>query len=148
MKYILFWIAKQEKQKTRHNIIEYFLALLQGVMSPGKGPSGETVHEIPKSPQRSPVHSPLRSPARSPNKDGQKSPKKGKGKGKAKAKQVEMAPKEEVHYTDDFETGNNTQENISSLEEDKMRERKYLNTHSRDLMGTWCIKYLLPLRYE
>jgi len=144
MKYILFWIAKQKTKKTCQNNIEYFLALLQGVMSPGKGPSGEAVHEIPKSPQRSPAHSPLRSPARSPKKDGQKSPKKGKGKGKAKAKQVETAPKEEVHYTDDFETGNNTQENVSSLEDDKMRERKYLNAYSRALMGT-C---LLLLRYE
>ncbi|XP_063434844.1 centrosomal protein of 120 kDa-like [Mytilus trossulus] len=92
-----------------------------GVMSPGKGPSGENIHEIPKSPMRSPSHSPVRSPPKTPKKDGHKSPKKGKGKGKSKGKQEETAEKE-VHYPDDFEIGNNTQENVSSLEEDKMKE--------------------------
>ncbi|XP_076104445.1 centrosomal protein of 120 kDa-like isoform X2 [Mytilus galloprovincialis] len=94
-----------------------------GVMSPGKGPSGENIHEIPKSPVRSPTHSPVRSPPKTPKKDGHKSPKKGKGKGKSKGKQEETAEKE-VHYPDDFEVGNNTQENVSSLEEDKMKERE------------------------
>lgn len=94
-----------------------------GVMSPGKGPTGEPVHEIPKSPTRSPAHSPIRSPPRSPKKDKEKSPKKGKGKAKAKGRQAETIPKEEGHYTDDFEVGNNTQENVSSLEEDRMREQ-------------------------
>lgn len=96
-------------------------------MSPGKGPSGENIHEIPKSPVRSPTHSPVRSPPKTPKKDGHKSPKKGKGKGKSKGKQEETAEKE-VHYPDDFEVGNNTQENVSSLEEDKMKERKCWRT--------------------
>lgn len=93
-------------------------------MSPGKVPAGETIHEIPKSP--SPGHSPIRSPPRSPKKDGQKSPKKGKGKSKGKVRVEELSGKavQNDHYTDDFENGNNTQENVSSIEDDKIRESK------------------------
>lgn len=90
-----------------------------GMMSPGKGLAGDMSHEIPKSPIPSPTHSPIRSPG-SPKKEVQKSPKKGKGKGKGKVTIEETTEKK--HYTDDFENGNNTQENVSSIEEDKMRE--------------------------
>lgn len=91
------------------------------MMSPGKGLAGDMSHEIPKSPIPSPTHSPIRSPG-SPKKEAQKSPKKGKGKGKGKVTIEETTEKK--HYTDDFENGNNTQENVSSIEEDKMRESK------------------------